>query len=135
MFGLNLEQRSLTYRFLTNILLTVLLEVSMSTTELSFRKKNIPLPTSTKEEEQPSVQMCLDTAIEKVLISNQLNSKSQTCRKILNLFSMVGTEFKEIRGSVHSLREAQVRYEEALDSLRLHITQLLEATSWLDTSD
>lgn len=101
----------------------------------SFRKKSIPAQITTSKEVLDSSKISIDTMQNTELITNQLDSKLMTFRKIRNLFSMTGDEFREIRGNVHSLREAQIRYEEALDTLRLQITKVMEQSKWQDMKD
>jgi BRCT domain type II-containing protein len=101
----------------------------MKQDDLNFRTKNTPAPIQTNNEVPASQKSSLDTAKPKTFDSIQMTSKSETIRKVSNLFSMALNEYRELRETSLTNREMGVRAEEICDFLRLKVMAALEANS------
>jgi hypothetical protein len=101
----------------------------MKQEELNFRTKNTPAQTPTSNEVPASQKSSLDTAKPKTFDSITMTSKSETTRKVSNLFSMALNEYRELREASLTNREMGVRAEEICDFLRLKVMAALEANS------
>ena len=78
------------------------------------------------EKEGQDLPLSSKDTVEIMDSNHQLTSSSLKKKRILNLFSIAGSEVRSIRNQAISLRETGIRFEEVLDVLRLEILKLLE---------